>query len=648
MAENKVQHETEGAESKGVMSRRKLLASLGLAGVALASGGVLGKVVEAAAMETESANNGTKVPELMNADFVVPVTLQELRANTNPDANTVYYVTDAWKEGSFVYDPNDAASADNAGTVVVSSSGARFKRVVQGNIHVGWFGAAADGSTDDTAAVQAAFTYAASVGGGTIEFRAGKDYRITATIEVGTRTNVRGNNAVIVFAGSNSAMFHTIPKSTDIYFEKLLCVDTTQTNTAFFLEGAGAGNINNYTRYVDLFAVQLVNFKLGVRALYARTWKMDRCNFYVGSGVLIENKSVEINITDCIIYGMADAPADTYAIKCDTTTGEYPEGVMVNGCTLDNFGRTVWLRNVFVFQLTNSYVASNGQSGRYAFYADKGVGSHCQDITVNNVEFNGNGVCFRPGTPHPVLYKGVFSNCLFENVRDANIELGRFAYDLSFDNLRFECFPDNNPIVAVCEDVNQRIQFNHLITNDFPVFGILVKGKYSTVAIRGFDYNGRGSALYLEQSTFVESVRSVYADTQTRDYLHKYAQLPAGSYGPGQAIGGTTMNIADGQKGTITINGTVKFTGAAPLLKVVVPDNRLIVPAGAGWSALAVKPGASGQYVSVTIPFQVAANNGDYSPFGINNGYFGLEVDPASAGSVEFESDAYISIRLED
>lgn len=631
--------------SGSMISRRKLLASLGMAGAAAAVGGLLqGSVLSASTAQAAEEEEDCCI----NGRCVRIMTLAELRSHEAPEAGDVYYIRDAGKEGHFSYEPLDTASADNTGTIVVSATGHRYKRIIRNSLDVSWFGAIGDGVSDDTAAVQAAFGYAAELGGAEIQFRSNKQYKLTATITIPSRTNVRGNNATILFAGNHTVLFHTY-LGNEIYLERLLCIDSNQNNTAIYLEGSGAGNISFYSTNIDLFALHIVNFQLALRSMYARQWKMDRCNIYCKNGVAIQNKSVEINIVDTIIFG-SGMETDSFGIKAETisaSASDWPEGVMVSGCTLDNFDRTIWLQNMWVFQLANSYCASQG-TGRYAFFAGKGTGTHCQDFTITNVEFNGRGVIFQPNSAAPVQYKAVFSNCLFQNVSNVNIELRKFAYDISFNNCRFECFPSTNASVAVCYEINQGIQFSSLITNSFPIYGIQVKGEYSTVAIRGFDYYGSGSALYLQQSTYLESIRSSYADTQTRGYLHKYIPLPAGTYNPNDMIGSVAMNIADGQKGTLVIQGLIQYTGAAPELEIIVPDNSLALPAGAGWNSLRVQPGTSGQYVSVSVPFQVAANNGIYSIFGINNGVFGLKVATGSASAVTFGNDAYLSIRLED
>ncbi|MBB5502567.1 hypothetical protein [Paraburkholderia sp. MM5384-R2] len=60
-------------------------------------------------------------------------------------------------------DPTDVSSRDNGGTVLVSKSGKRWKRVFEGDIHARWFGARGDGTTDDGDAINRAVAFAGSL-----------------------------------------------------------------------------------------------------------------------------------------------------------------------------------------------------------------------------------------------------------------------------------------------------------------------------------------------------------------------------------------------------------------------------------------------------------------------------------------------------
>lgn len=78
-------------------------------------------------------------------------TMKEVRSYTlsNQVAPKVINLTDQGKSGYYVLDSLDHTSKDNTGTVLVTSSGLRYKRHYEGVIQAEWFGVRADGTTDN-------------------------------------------------------------------------------------------------------------------------------------------------------------------------------------------------------------------------------------------------------------------------------------------------------------------------------------------------------------------------------------------------------------------------------------------------------------------------------------------------------------------
>ncbi|MBP1988479.1 glycosyl hydrolase family 28-related protein [Paenibacillus eucommiae] len=185
-------------DEKSLLSRRKLLVSMGMAGTAMVAGGLLQSTAFASPSVTEAVygNQGEgeeekkKKKNLNGCDCCVQLaTIAELRAKTNAQPDDIYYVTNHGQEGHFYYDSTDSTSLDNTGTVLVSVSGARFKRIYEGELNIQWFGAKGDGVTDDTQAVQACFDTAKY---GTIFIPEGT-FILTSPIIVPEGTSIRGN-----------------------------------------------------------------------------------------------------------------------------------------------------------------------------------------------------------------------------------------------------------------------------------------------------------------------------------------------------------------------------------------------------------------------------------------------------------------------
>lgn len=139
--------------------------------------------------------------------FVI-YSIADLKKNTTPDSHSLYFVNDIGREGFFRYDPLDTTTANNDGTVIVSTSRARFKRImVDEGIDVKWFGAKGDGS-DDSDAFIATLRFAESM-----------------------VKNHRGKVKIIVPAG-----FYTISKP-----EALMGGSYTNSVMGLVIQGAGRG-----------------------------------------------------------------------------------------------------------------------------------------------------------------------------------------------------------------------------------------------------------------------------------------------------------------------------------------------------------------------------------------------------------------------
>jgi hypothetical protein len=106
--------------------------------------------------------------------------------------------------GQFYWDAN-STDADDGGITIVPGGNppnGRWKRIVQSEVNVKWFGAVADGATEDTLSIQAALDYVDRLGGGKVSVPKGVYF-----VSGGTTNGLRiGSNTLVEGAGASTVI----------------------------------------------------------------------------------------------------------------------------------------------------------------------------------------------------------------------------------------------------------------------------------------------------------------------------------------------------------------------------------------------------------------------------------------------------------
>ena len=124
--------------------------------------------------------------------------IAELRTLTKTSASKDAFVTGYYTEGdggggAYYLDAADVVSADNGGTVIVATDGARWKLAQAGRVTVKQFGAKGDNATDDYAAITAAVAWAMATQRN-LHFTPGT-YLTSAPINIATRVQISADPA---------------------------------------------------------------------------------------------------------------------------------------------------------------------------------------------------------------------------------------------------------------------------------------------------------------------------------------------------------------------------------------------------------------------------------------------------------------------
>lgn len=363
-----------GQESKAI-SRRKLLVSIGMAGAAIAAGSLV-KGSEAFAgsdsvTDSVYGKDKNKVKDKKDDpccsldDFVINTTIAELRAATTANADHVHYVCDLGQQGHFRYDPTDTATADNTGTVLVSVTGLRFKRIYAEALNVKWFGAKGDGATDDAAAIQLAVDVAQGRGD-TLYFPTA-DYMISVPISIGnSKKPIR-----IVGDGfqkgswirAHSSVSPASPLKAAFVFDDTKVAERFEFSDIVIQGETGKFEYGIYTKKIShsLFRrIRIVQTKVAALAIgYGWCNDVETCefSFNFGDGILFAADNVNmLNVINTKLFSN-----EGIAINMANNS----LGIRINGCSIeDNKVCGIYTKMLNTpLDVTDCYFENNGETG---------------------------------------------------------------------------------------------------------------------------------------------------------------------------------------------------------------------------------------------------------------------------------------------
>ena len=513
----------------------------------------------------------------------------------------------------------------NSGERVVLANGDIVKSTIDGNTNnpnvdmTGWrkpndltgnpimFGAKGDGVFDDTLAIQACadkFRY--------LDMRNG-NWKTTGkiTLRSGTVVDLRGS-----YLGANNANepIFELEVAGDgltiaggggyIYGEAdsfLKCTGktyqpTVQTDYArqVRLEGVhvAGGNIDKF-----------LDFDKAVRQVF-----MTKVFAYTRNGMLCNGKCVEIEIYGSIIYGAKGATdLTTYGIKYRSPGNGrwYNEGLHITDSTIDNFGTTFDISDIYAMSVTGGHIGAAIQADGYnalgALVAKFGqpTSTACRNIKFANVNIYGN-IEFAP--VGGLDYQAKFTGCSSEMCKDANIFIKNNASGITVSNHTFHS--STNGVAVVCQSNNFNISVNDITCDSTFVGGVHVRGAIGdNVSVRGISYAGTGDPIYYERPILISGVP--VATAGMANYKQKLVNAPQATYAVSQTIATVSAGFAKGETGEIVVE--LSYSGATPtnqILQINIPDG-LVVPSGSGWSSEFVLLKSESGTISARIPYFV-------------------------------------------
>jgi len=490
------------------------------------------------------------------------------------------------------------------------------------DVNITAFGALEDGS-DAAPALQAAINYAAPA---RKKVKISGSYTFASTINILTDTNIdaEGSSITVTPSAGFTKLFDADATTVDIYRVSIIGGDWEEdspsaSGTITFFTALGDYNAGS-PRYVWRFNFQRIrtyNFDKFIQGEYLRTGNVDNCFIFGRGGIVLESKCVEINITNSVIFGTNASDTATRGVAIGENVGvvgQYPEGIKIDNCTIDNFSRSLSVYEILDLSVSNNWIAVSTDSSQYCLFFGHGTSNFFQGANfTNNTYFKGK-ILFSDHSAPPTTAFVSMSNEIY--LQAQRIRIGNFWHDITMDG--WDIVQPTTPINDVgilCNLDNQRCSFRN----------IKFKGPWTSL----IQFNGT-----LSQDSVIDNV---WADQYVADPF--FSQTPimikdsmAGLNAAGNTTNGGSMIWYDqltaatagnnlittpslsfkrGALVEVKVSGLFTNTLTGGQLSIIQNTNTPLSTfvGGAGWRDSLIDIGNTTQRVDATVIFKVVSND---------------------------------------
>lgn len=214
-------------------------------------------------------------------------------------APPILTLTEPGREGIFHLDETDNKSPDNGGTILVTRTGKRYKRIFNSDIDVKWFGAKGDGKTDDKLAIQNTINYTK-----TLAAKAGGAYRFTIVFPSGfyyisESINITNSNGIWL-KGSSGKYINTgfIGDTGGVIFD---FSGSTMSGCEGFTFLSMNGNAKRSTIGVLFALTDKGGLNCSIKNCYFKLEDNPTANNGFGTIGILNIRSEEFSASDCVI-----------------------------------------------------------------------------------------------------------------------------------------------------------------------------------------------------------------------------------------------------------------------------------------------------------------------------------------------------------
>jgi hypothetical protein len=314
---------------------------------------------------------------------------------------TGYYAQGDGGGGIYYYDSSDTTSADNGGTIIVATDGGRWKLDRQEIISVKQFGAKGDGSTDDTSAINSAFSALSTLGkplyfpAGTYMVRESSSGSGYAILNPGVSFYGDGMTLSTIkplTSMPNTANFMKIQPTGGAYLDFMFVRDMFFQPTNGSTKYGASCMYWNFPAASNASAVEITGVYCAPGNDYSMVWNTNisgginvqgipaelvvtRCAFWEGTNFIGAGDSNRFR--DCLFRSTSTSTRVGVQFNSVGTTGNAPSALSIEDCNFDCAGGAVWIHGSYQTSIRHNNIEMSAGAG-------SGSGA-CIDIDGDNI-----------------------------------------------------------------------------------------------------------------------------------------------------------------------------------------------------------------------------------------------------------------------
>lgn len=496
----------------------------------------------------------------------------------------------------------------NGGATPTGAINRPIDEKVQQFVSVKDFGAVLDGTTDDTTAIQNAFT--ALNGTGKLLTFDGVACKITTSISVNNYANfnVDFQQCQITYTGSAGTYLFDMTQAGNIKMTGGFFTGTSNANNFVKTYGSAAAQATTYPTipsdnqwsrrlYFADFTCTGFSTVFDLRNFSREIW-IDNANITGNlKAINIVGKVVNTNINAAILYS---AVASSNSVVCRGDSGDvawrYAEGLFLNDCIADVQGYAFDIQDIYLMKVNGGQIQSPGA----AVAITKGITPLTRNFWFTDIQFNGP-VIVGSGLASQYLFDGTFTG-VFQGIADTAISINENSKNVTI-NGQFDS-PSGTPtacaVGANCVGISFSGTIDAAYTTSLTVDSTSVSG-----------VSAQFSALWTPALQFGSASTGITYSVQEGSYQWTNGYI-LGSFrisltNKGSATGVATiagLPFAATAEGTATIGTYSSFnTSINPIISIAAAGTTMTVKTSGGGS-------------------QVALSNTDFSNTSIINGTF--------------------------